>query len=49
MTREYIEKAVADITKQLKGYMSNGDRALLVAERKDLRDLLKKMDAEEAK
>lgn len=40
MTREEAEAGIAAITAQLKGPMSNLERALLVADRTDLRALL---------
>jgi len=37
MTTQEIQTAIADITQQLKGPMSNIERRLLVEDRKDLR------------
>lgn len=44
MTREAILANVAEITLLLKGPMPNTERALLVANRKELREQLKEMD-----
>ncbi len=41
-----IEEAIAEITAQLKGPMSNIERALLVADRKELREELSRQLAE---
>lgn len=43
MTKEQIEKAIAEISEQLKRPMPNLERALLVADRKDLREQLKEL------
>jgi hypothetical protein len=39
-----IKEAIANITAELKGPMDNFDRAWLVAERADLRELLRKIE-----
>jgi hypothetical protein len=45
--RQYLLDACADITAQLKGPMSNVERAWLVADRKDFRAELAKIDKKE--
>lgn len=43
--RAYIVRAIEGISEQLKGPLSNLERALLVADRRDFRDELKIIDA----
>lgn len=43
--RVRIERAIADITRMLKGPMSNIERALLVEDRRDFRRRLEGLDA----
>lgn len=43
LSREAIEKAIADISQQLRGVMSTGERLVLVADRAELRATLKGM------
>ncbi len=45
MTRDDLVEAIADISQMLKGHMSNYERQLLVADRRDFRSRLEKMDA----
>jgi hypothetical protein len=42
----YCRAAIADISEQLKGPLDNTERALLVADRKDWRDKLRELEAE---
>ena len=44
MTLDQLQKADAEITAALKGPMTNLDRALLVADRKDLRAAIAKAE-----
>jgi hypothetical protein len=41
MTRAEIEKAIAEITAELKGHMCNLERSWLVEDRRELREKLK--------
>jgi hypothetical protein len=45
-TREYYEQAIADISAELKKPQNNIERAWLVADRQDLRELLAKLEPE---
>lgn len=45
LTREYVIEAIAGISVQLKGPMSNTERVMLVHDRDDFRDILALMDA----
>lgn len=48
-TRSDVEAAIAAITAELRGPLSNTERVLLVHERQDQRDILALMDVREAK
>lgn len=44
---EELRAAIAEISERLKRPMSNTERYLLVADRKDLREVLAKLESEE--